>query len=844
MLDRLERAMTQPFTWVAAPAGYGKTALLAQWRHRRCRVPSAWISAAAMPNHDDAVATLVAAIAALADRPVVDPVDVDRALATLLPSCPPSVLVIDGCEDDALTTTVLDLAGRLERAPSSGLRVVVTSRAQRMHALVPLRLRGAAAVLNSRDFVLDATDTAAVINELIPGTLDEPTAQEVAAQLDGWIAGARLLGLAYRSPAKPTADHLFAAARSDLDGYVASEILGRVGDDEQRFLLLTAAVEDPPAALCDVMSGRNDAELLIAHARNHGLPLRRDVEELATLAHLAPVRAALDRIAVRHLPEDRGRAIRAAAGWYSAQGRPFDAAWLFVGVEAWDDAINVIYLHLRPILDSDEISRLADLAGAMPPDLMRERVGLAVGAAYTLRMDGRIAAALELLNVFEPFMSPAGVATANTVRAGAVSHVPDVRMPLAAADAVIQAGEQIEEDWEDAIRRTVPIYSPVIPDTFPAIARSYALLACAYAGLWPLGERYLVDIRPETATSLPQLQVIQRHGSRATFLALGGRASSALGEATAGLAIADSGDMPRHRVAADAYFAVGESLRLMLRYDEAAEALATSLELAEMNTRWNLMAAIVASQAHLAVDRGDDEAARAALESFKRDGYQPPATLAGLLAAAEARARGAGGDMAGALQILEEAEWTEATASTLITVLATLGQIGNARAAHQRWPHRDTLDAKVRWHLAAALIHTTAGQRSEADSRFVAALSAAGREQLLQPFVEAAPASLRLLQHVTPAIAPAGAIALATRLRAAPVLAASATALPSLTEQEHKVLGLLAGDLATREIADALHVSVNTVRAHLRSIYRKLGVPSRREAVRAYQAGRADRDTD
>jgi LuxR family transcriptional regulator, maltose regulon positive regulatory protein len=53
-----------------------------------------------------------------------------------------------------------------------------------------------------------------------------------------------------------------------------------------------------------------------------------------------------------------------------------------------------------------------------------------------------------------------------------------------------------------------------------------------------------------------------------------------------------------------------------------------------------------------------------------------------------------------------------------------------------------------------------------------------------------------------------------------------------LTEREQVVLGFLDSDLSTRQIADELYVSVNTVRSQVRSIYRKLDASRRDDAVR------------
>jgi LuxR family transcriptional regulator, maltose regulon positive regulatory protein len=52
-----------------------------------------------------------------------------------------------------------------------------------------------------------------------------------------------------------------------------------------------------------------------------------------------------------------------------------------------------------------------------------------------------------------------------------------------------------------------------------------------------------------------------------------------------------------------------------------------------------------------------------------------------------------------------------------------------------------------------------------------------------------------------------------------------------LSERELAVLGLLAGELSTRQMGNSLFISTSTVRTHIKSIYRKLGVSSRKEAV-------------
>jgi len=71
-----------------------------------------------------------------------------------------------------------------------------------------------------------------------------------------------------------------------------------------------------------------------------------------------------------------------------------------------------------------------------------------------------------------------------------------------------------------------------------------------------------------------------------------------------------------------------------------------------------------------------------------------------------------------------------------------------------------------------------------------------------------------------------------------PQAAASTAGADALSEREAAVLGAVAGGLSNREIGRQLWISEQTVKFHLRNIYRKLGISSRTEAARhAYRMG-------
>jgi LuxR family maltose regulon positive regulatory protein len=153
-----------------------------------------------------------------------------------------------------------------------------------------------------------------------------------------------------------------------------------------------------------------------------------------------------------------------------------------------------------------------------------------------------------------------------------------------------------------------------------------------------------------------------------------------------------------------------------------------------------------------------------------------------------------------------------------------------------------TLDSQVSALLAQATRAAEAGHLTQARTALERSLKLATPERLRRPFFEASPLVRDRLLGGTelgsryPWLEPGSRV---TNL----------TGIQPLTNKEHEVLGHLAHLLTTEEIAGTMFVTVNTVRTHVRSILRKLGVSRRNEAVRrAWELGLipagADDDND
>jgi LuxR family maltose regulon positive regulatory protein len=227
-----------------------------------------------------------------------------------------------------------------------------------------------------------------------------------------------------------------------------------------------------------------------------------------------------------------------------------------------------------------------------------------------------------------------------------------------------------------------------------------------------------------------------------------------------------------------------------------------------------------------------------------RSGWSVPAWLEQMLSLTESRAYAAAGDIRAALAAAERAEGGNSleTAVTFAHAWAAAGDGGNARralepalATRNRAPERVRLQA---WLVDARLSYDS-GDSAHGRRSLASALRLAEPEQLrlpftlerdwIEPVLQRDPALARAHRRLfRPGLTGPGSAraSQATTAQVAPVI------VEHLSEREREVLRSMSGMLTTAEVASELYISINTVKTHLKSIYRKLGATHCREAVR------------
>ncbi|PUB24498.1 LuxR family maltose regulon positive regulatory protein [Promicromonospora sp. AC04] len=258
------RASGRRVVGVTAPAGYGKSTLLAEWASLEDR-PVAWVSLDRLDDHPLGLLTVLASAFATVESGrtdlIADMVGPDasvlgraapRLAAALRASSTPFLLVLDDLHEvrspachDALSVVI--------RGIPAGSQLVVASRAEQPH-LAPLRAVGETVEITAGDLALDTAGT-----ERVFAAADVPVSHEVAAEVtrrtEGWPVGIYLTCLIARH------DTRRAGAVTGDDPYVADylqrEVFRQLPEPTRRFLRRTSVLDDLSAPLCDAVLGEH-----------------------------------------------------------------------------------------------------------------------------------------------------------------------------------------------------------------------------------------------------------------------------------------------------------------------------------------------------------------------------------------------------------------------------------------------------------------------------------------------------------------------------------------------------------------------------------------------------------
>ena len=368
LVEQLLVSQTTPFVCVVAPAGYGKTTVLAQWAERKGR-GVAWVS---IDRHDNDPVVLLSYVAVALDR--VEPIDpgVFQALAspggsilaTVVPRLAsavstmtePVALILDHLElldSRECLDAVAELAVRLP----AGSQLLLASRRTTPMPVALLRAKGQMVELGVYELAMDQQEAQALL-EGAGVQLSPAEVAELTSRTEGWPVGLYLAALAHKAGGQHHAGFGFTGDDRFMADYLRSELLAHLPPELVAFLTRTAVLERLSGPLCDAVLATSGSDRALASLEDSNLllvALDRQ-REWYRYHHLFRelLRAELERREPGLIQQLHAR----AAAWCEANGLP-------------ETAID----HAQAAGDADRVARL--VASLIQPTYAAGRVDTA-----------------------------------------------------------------------------------------------------------------------------------------------------------------------------------------------------------------------------------------------------------------------------------------------------------------------------------------------------------------------------------------------------------------------------------------------------------------------------------
>jgi LuxR family maltose regulon positive regulatory protein len=883
--ERLDEGLRRGPVLVCAPAGYGKTVLLAGWAQRG-QVPAAWLSLDGGDN--DPARFWRHAIAAL-DR--VHPGIGGRVGPLLGPPAPPSfeplltalinelaagpgggevLLVLDDYHAIGAEPVHASVGFMLEHRPP-GLHLALASRSDPPLALARLRARGQLTELRAADLRFTAGEAAGLLQQTGAGpglALPGEAVAALVARTEGWAAGLQLAALSLRGQEDVTGFvTAFTGSHRYVLDYLAEEVLERQGGQVRAFLLETSVLGRLSGELCDAVTGRAGSQALLEQVERAGLFLV-PLDEVRGWWRYHHLFADLLRARLQaEQPGQVARLHRSAAGWYEEHGLADEAVRHAVAAGEMTWAARLIERHFDAAHSlRGEAATIQRWLAPLPADLVRSRPRLLLAQAVAAATSGRLDAAEQLIDAaelasegtagepLEPTIGKAGSLQVNVPAFTVLlrGYVAQLRGDGTGTAAFAAQGMAAIRDGEWLLR---------------SVAQGQLAVAEWLGGRLAEAERAFTEgIAGRQAAGLPTWSAWESYELGRVQQAQG-RLDAVVLTCEQALAAATGTGQAPPPAAGPAYVGLAEVAYQRNELDGALRHITEGIALCRSFVYTVPLAAGLATLAWIRQATGDPAGALAAMGEAVR-AAPGPSGLVNPVPAQRARLLLAQGDVAGAAAWTQEAglgaddepEFSrEPGQLVLARVLLAQGHPGAALALldrlHAAAAGQDRTGSLIEIGALRALALAAAGEPAALNA-LAGALALACPRGHVRVFADEGPPMAALLgrlvaaqraEHAAARLVPLGCLARLQRAfdagPAAPAPGPGAAAagpgiVEPLTGRELEVLELLASGRSNQAIASQLVVSLDTVKKHVGHVLGKLGAANRTEAVaRARQLG-------
>jgi len=428
LLSILEQASQFPMTNICAPAGYGKTTLLAEWiqycgKSEKAgsdvlfaKQQFAWLSLDQDDNDPSRfLAYLLAALGNIQPGVVTEArlmLQSPRALPSQavlselineLQEMPFTLwLILDDYQSINNPAIHENVAFLIDHQPDQ-FHLVISTRANPPLPLHRLRARNQLLELRAKDLRFTYVEATAFLNEVMGLSLSTEEIDTLENRTEGWIAGLQMAALSLQDLRDRSAFvHDFGGSHRFILEYLIEEILKRQSPEIQAFLVQTSILDRLCQPLCDAVLDDSDqgkvkledlerANLFLSPLDEIGCWYRYH-HLFVDLLRARLKQAQPDLIPVLHLRASR---------WYEKEGLSLEAIKHALAANDLERAAYLLEAFSMDFMERGELSVLLNYLHQLPDDIIRNHPGITIQHAWVLAFSGQIEQVEPLLTQIE-----------------------------------------------------------------------------------------------------------------------------------------------------------------------------------------------------------------------------------------------------------------------------------------------------------------------------------------------------------------------------------------------------------------------------------------------------------
>jgi len=890
LIERLDDGLGRRLTLISAPAGFGKTTLVAEWvnilkkekqreSQEDCRI--AWLS---LDDGDNELARfLTYFIAALNQIDDLDKLGEGPLSMLQAPQPPPTESILTSLINELASIPneiifVLDdyhlietqsvhdaLTFLLENLPPS-LHLVIATREDPLLPLSRLRVRGQLTEIRAVDLRFSSAEAAEFLNQVMGLELSPVDITALERRTEGWIAGLQLAAISMQGRTDvSTFVKSFTGSHKLVLDYLIEEVLIQQPEDVQAFLLQTSILDRLTGSLCDALTGGNNGQQILETLERANLfiiPLD-DKRGWYRYHHLFAdlLRQRLGQGNQVQIPELHLR----ASGWFEQNDAWPDAVRHAFAAEALERAADLIELAWEPMNTSYQSVTWLGWAKALPNEMVHSRPQLSASCGWASLDAGDLVAAdlhfRDAERLLNTMVNLDGPLTVSSNKEGAFDDEQFRTLSISIANGRAYLAQALGDvngtvkyaQWASELLRENEYFERGLSEILPGFAywSDGDLEAAREAISEAIAEMRIIDKIPfviSFTSYLTDIMVAQgrlREAQR-TYLqlleAVKKRGDSEVQEAAV-----------LHLGLSELYFERGD-MEAARQHLQKSEQLGEQPAFPPWYRHW------ICAHIRLMGIQGDYDGAIETLIGAEHLYYRHPIPDVRPLSALIARMRLAQGKLDEVLRWVDERnlsvdddlgylrefehitlaklliDWhrDEKNGTYVLDVIGLLERLLNAAEKGGR------TGSSIEILILQALAFEAQNNISDALRPLERALTLAEPECYFRIFVDEGPPMAHLLyEALSHEIAPDYVQRL---LKAFPVAEPEKPVtlqthdknpdlIEPLSERELEVLQLIADGLTNQKIASQLYLSLNTVKAHTRSIYGKLNVNSRTQAI-------------